>query len=184
MTDENEQKTRYPMPTIEDLTAATQDYVAKKSTMEAINAKVDELVAPHKSALEAAEKRLAAMMIQSKVNNVSTMYDGKEVTAAMEDAIAPKVEDWDEVYAYIRQNNRFDLLHKRVSSGLINEMYTKAIDDHAIAVIRADASGEQRPTLESFIAAIMPGGVTMSKWKALKVTVKAPRKARARKAKD
>ena len=40
---------------------------------------------------------------------------GDLATASLRSVMVPIVEDWDDVYKYITQNDRFDLLHKRIS---------------------------------------------------------------------
>lgn len=50
---------------------------------------------------------------------------GTEATVGITMSIQPEIEDWDAVHKYIRENDRFDLLQKRISvvawRDLINE---------------------------------------------------------------
>lgn len=47
---------------------------------------------------------------------------GAIATAGLKRSIDPVVEDWDEFYRYIRENNRFDLLQRRVSAPAWREL--------------------------------------------------------------
>lgn len=48
---------------------------------------------------------------------------GKSAQASISTRIIPQAEDWDAVYAYVRKQNRFDLLHKRLTEGVVKEMW-------------------------------------------------------------
>jgi hypothetical protein len=48
---------------------------------------------------------------------------GRLACAKIELKTKPRVEDWPKFYAYIKKNNRFDLLQKRVSETAIQEMW-------------------------------------------------------------
>ena len=41
---------------------------------------------------------------------------GASATAGIKSSIKPIVTDWDQVYDYIKTNDRFDLVHQRISS--------------------------------------------------------------------
>lgn len=41
---------------------------------------------------------------------------GGLATASIKSSVKPIVADWDKVYAYIKENDRFDLVHQRISS--------------------------------------------------------------------
>jgi len=44
------------------------------------------------------------------------------ITATIKENISPKVRDWDALYSYIKKNNLFSLLHRRISSTTFNNM--------------------------------------------------------------
>lgn len=48
---------------------------------------------------------------------------GKVATATIVRSVIPIVEDWDKLYAYIKKNNRFDLLQRRLNETAVEEMW-------------------------------------------------------------
>lgn len=64
-----------------------------------------------KSLEDAAKVALVDMLQELKLNGAK----GAIATASIKSIKMPKIVSWDDMYAYIRANNRFDLLHKRIS---------------------------------------------------------------------
>jgi len=53
---------------------------------------------------------------------------GEVATASLRSVMVPIVEDWDNVYKYITQNDRFDLLHKRISTTAWRELHESGVE--------------------------------------------------------
>lgn len=137
-------------------------------------AQMEALVKPFADAAEAAEAQLAAMMKAAKVDNMEVSIDASlNLKAEFVPKQAPKVESWDDLYAWIKANGRFDMLHKRVSSAPVVELFQLAQDGY-------DAEMEQLyPDVMSFAKAkFLPPGVVVTEWKELKMSETKPKKAR------
>lgn len=81
-------------------------YVKRAARLEA-QRKTDEA----KSLEDAAKVALIEKLKELKLNGAK----GKIATASIKTVQMPKIVSWDSTYAYIREHNRFDLLHKRIS---------------------------------------------------------------------
>lgn len=60
---------------------------------------------------------------------------GAMATASIRSVTVPVVEDWDLVYPYIVQNNRFDLLHKRISTTAWRELHEDGVEVPGISAL-------------------------------------------------
>lgn len=60
---------------------------------------------------------------------------GAVATASIRSTTVPAVDDWDQVYAYITQNDRFDLLHKRISTTAWRELHDDGIEVPGITAL-------------------------------------------------
>lgn len=64
-----------------------------------------------------AEEVAARELIMSKLDEIGlTKGNGLHATCGIVTKIEPVTEDWDAVHAFIRAENRFDLLQKRLSA--------------------------------------------------------------------
>ena len=153
-----------PAPSISDVSAAVAEYVRLINSFNKIKTTFDAMLEPHKKAAEKAESRLAAVMKAAGLKSLDALVDTLPTDdhgatsglfrAEFVPKQAPKVEDWDSFYAWIRENNRFDMLHKRVSSAPVVELFQC-----------------KEP---------LPDGVTVTEWDEIKVSAikaKKPRKA-------
>ena len=152
-----------PAPSISDVSAAVAEYVQLINNFNKIKTTFDDMLAPHKKAADKAESRLAAVMKAAGLKSLDAVVDVEPATndhgatgglfrAEFVPKQAPKVEDWDSFYAWIRENNRFDMLHKRVSSAPVVELFQ---------------------CKES-----LPDGVTVTEWDEIKVSAVKPKKPR------
>lgn len=151
-----------PAPSISDVSAAVAEYVQLVSNFNKIKTTFDNMLEPHKRAADKAESRLAAVMKAAGLKSLDALVDtlptddhgatGGLFRAEFVPKQAPKVEDWDSFYAWIRENNRFDMLHKRVSSAPVVELFQC-----------------KEP---------LPDGVTVTEWDEIKVSAVKPKKPR------
>lgn len=73
-------------------------------------------------AMKAEEAKLREQ-IQLKLEETGlAKASGAIATAGLKRSIDPVVDDWDEFYRYIRENNRFDLLQRRISAPAWREL--------------------------------------------------------------
>lgn len=52
-----------------------------------------------------------------------TKASGKSLTVSIKQEVVPNVTDWDSFYAYIKKNNYFHLLQRRVSTAAWRELH-------------------------------------------------------------
>lgn len=110
------------------------------------------------------EKRADRLNAQRKVDEAKTLEDtakvalidelkvlglakasGSLATVGIKSIVLPRVTDWDPFYAWIKDNDRFDLLHKRVSELAWRDAYTdgmlipgtEAIDDVKLSLTKS-----------------------------------------------
>lgn len=69
------------------------------------------------------EKRLKEHIITELPKSDSTGVSGKVANAKVISDVIPTAEDWDKLYAYIKKNNRFDLLQRRLNEQAVMEMW-------------------------------------------------------------
>lgn len=113
-----------PDKTIEDANAEiekiTQLYLKVRENKRALQAEFDAKIARFDEALGAAEQQLLSLVPRS-TKSLRTRF-GTIIVSVKRVA---DVADWPAFHAYIQETGRFDMLHKRVSNGVINEF----IDD-------------------------------------------------------
>ena len=64
---------------------------------------------------------LEAAIINRLDIDETTMSRGKTASAILTESVVPQVEDWDEFYGYIQENEAFHLLQRRVSTAAARE---------------------------------------------------------------
>lgn len=74
-------------------------------------------------ALEEEEKALKAHIIDNLPKSEASGVSGKVARVSVVKKTVPRVEDWDKVYAFVKKNNRFDLLQRRLNDGAVAEMW-------------------------------------------------------------
>lgn len=67
--------------------------------------------------LEASEKRLKEQIIEELRKGIP------HVGVVLIEKLKPTVEDWNALYVYIRENNAFELLHRRVTESAVQERW-------------------------------------------------------------
>jgi hypothetical protein len=87
--------------------------------------------------MEDLEKRIKDHLINTLPKSDASGVAGKLARAAITSKKVPTVKDWDSLYAYIKQNDAWELLQRRVNN--------TAVDD------RWDA-GDDIPGVEAFVA--------------------------------
>ena len=107
--------------------AMHQDEAKQPQTFGAM---IDEMyeIRTQKQALESKAKKfgeqmklLEASIITRLDEDETTMSRGKAASAILTEQEVPKVEDWDEFYKYIQENEAFHLLQRRVSTAAARE---------------------------------------------------------------
>lgn len=151
-----------------------------KAAQDALTAAAQHYETNVKKPLEAAVKQAESALheVMRSCNTVSCttqLPDGTHLNAEIIPMQAGGVEDWDALYEWVAANNRFDLLHKRLSSTVVVAAYQEAVQDFDTAVSLGQLTLEDR---ESFIKAALPAGTKVSEWRALKLAVVKPRKPR------
>ena len=68
------------------------------------------------AAMKSQETELRARIMEELDDVGLAKATGAVATAGIIQSIQPYVEDWEQVHAYVRANNRFDLLQKRLSA--------------------------------------------------------------------
>lgn len=48
---------------------------------------------------------------------------GRFAVVRIDTKTIPQVEDWNKFYAYVKKNNRFDLMQRRLADGAVKEMW-------------------------------------------------------------
>ncbi len=67
-----------------------------------------------------------AILFELDMNGLAKA-SGSHATAGVTLAIQPSVEDWDAVYGFIKQHERFDLLQKRLSTTAWRELVDEGV---------------------------------------------------------
>jgi hypothetical protein len=80
-------------------------YIQKKAERLALQREVDKL--------DADEKKLKALIIEALQKNNAQAVGGHLATATLVIKDKPVARDWNQVYAYIQENDAWDLLQKR-----------------------------------------------------------------------
>lgn len=74
-------------------------------------------------AVEAEEKALKEHLIQNLPKSEASGVAGKVARVTIVTKVVPQVKDWDKLYAYVKKNNAFELLQRRLTDGAINERW-------------------------------------------------------------
>lgn len=166
--------TGHSAPSVADIQAQVIVCRAAMRRATETKAKMEALLKPFVDDAEAQEKMLAAMMKAAKVENMEVSIDANvNVKAEFVPKQAPKVEDWDALYAWIKGNGRFDMLHKRVSTAPVVELFQLAQDGYD------DEMEKLYPDVITYAkATTLPPGVTVTEWKELKLSETKPKKPR------
>ncbi len=77
-----------------------------------------ELVNQHKESLDIIETEISSQMGKEGVEKIAV----NGVTCWLKQEIAPRVQDWDQVYEYINKTGRYDLLTKTIKKSSFKEM--------------------------------------------------------------
>jgi hypothetical protein len=64
---------------------------------------------------------LEAAIINRLDVDETTMSRGKAASAILTETVVPKIDDWDEFYSYIQENEAFHLLQRRPSTAACRE---------------------------------------------------------------
>jgi hypothetical protein len=92
--------------------------VEKRSQIKQKIEGVMELLNEHKDSLDMVETEISSLMAKEGVEKIAV----SGVTCWIKQEIAPKVEDWDQVYGYIHSSGRYDLLNKTIKKSSFKEM--------------------------------------------------------------
>lgn len=92
------------------------DQLAKQRKIKAdLDAKIKDV--------EAAINNLKLEILNALQSAGMTKASGKSLTVSIKQDIVPNVTDWDSFYAYIKKNNYFHLLQRRVSTAAWRELH-------------------------------------------------------------
>lgn len=162
----------------DELRAAALALDKATKRLELFTAEANKLKARYEKAVGDATKQLAALMRRGDTELLEMPFDNTDEEPAKNNIRvwfapkqAPKVEDWEAFHAWIRANDRFDMLHKRVSSAPVVEIWQEAIDT-------AEGNGASSADAKSAAAGKLPPGVTITEWKELAYKVVPVKKAR------
>lgn len=72
---------------------------------------------------EAREKALKEHLIATLPKSDSTGASGKVAHARVTTKQVPTVEDWEELYRFVKKHDRFDLLQRRLNEAAVAEMW-------------------------------------------------------------
>lgn len=73
--------------------------------------------------LEADEKTLREHIITTLPKSAASGVAGKVALVTVVSKTVPQVEDWDALYKYVKKNNAFELLQRRVSDAAVKERW-------------------------------------------------------------
>ena len=73
--------------------------------------------------LQFQETRLREHLIDNLPKSEATGVAGAVCRASVAVKTQPRVEDWDKFYAYVKKQNAFELLQKRVSNAAVEERW-------------------------------------------------------------
>lgn len=84
--------------------------------------KADRLAKEHEAeALKAQETALKEHIIKTLPKSKASGVAGKKARIAVANKEVPQVEDWDALYTYVKKNNAFELLQRRLADGAVKE---------------------------------------------------------------
>jgi len=72
--------------------------------------------------LDAERKAIQEHVINTLPKSNATGVSGKLANVKVRTVDVPQVKDWDKFYAYIKKNNSFHLMQKRLSEGAVGEI--------------------------------------------------------------
>lgn len=107
------------MPTLEDLGTLIDTLYATRQQRLEIQKEVD--------ALKNTETGLRGQILDLLENSGLAKASGQLATCGVKVSIEPSVVDWDEVHEFIRINNRFDLIQKRISAPAWRDLYQEGV---------------------------------------------------------
>lgn len=111
------------------LESVTEEEVEEKQP-QTFGAMIDEMyqLREQKQGLESQAKKLKEQMdlLESAIINrldvdETTMSRGKTASAILTETVVPKIDDWDEFYSYILENEAFHLLQRRPATTACRE---------------------------------------------------------------
>ena len=73
--------------------------------------------------MESEEQQLKDYFINNLSKDNATGVAGKFARVQIKPKVKPVVEDWDKFCAYVRKNNAFEMLQRRLSEGAIEERW-------------------------------------------------------------
>lgn len=82
-------------------------------------AKLDEKVGKIEAEIDEVKEEILSTLVDSGMEKASS----KELTVSVRQSTVCTVKDWDAFYAFIKRNNHFHLLQKRVSHPAWREIY-------------------------------------------------------------
>lgn len=86
-------------------------------------------------AIEAREKEIKDYIVNNLSKSDDTGAAGKRYRAQIVTKVTPAAADWEKIHAYVAENDRFDLLQKRLSDKAVQDTWE---------------SGEEIPGVERF----------------------------------
>lgn len=101
-----------------NIDALVAHYVALRDTKEALQQQHKDELAPLNADMQKLEQALQVLMQQSDVQSFKTKH-GTAYTSVVANA---KVVDFEATLAFIRDNERYDLLERRVNKTLVQEI--------------------------------------------------------------
>ena len=75
--------------------------------------------------LEKEEKNLKKILAEYLRDNAVKAIGGTHLTVSYKPKRKPVVQEWDALYAYIREHDAFELLHKRVTERAVKERWAE-----------------------------------------------------------
>lgn len=165
-----------------DLQLAALAYRKALETAEIATEKANALIKQYKDIADGTKKELARLMRLAEMENLTFSLPSDDPAEPAKNLLvefvpqqAPKVLDWSEFHEWIIENERLDMLHKRVSSAPVVEIWQAAKDDWEMEPVGDDGV---KVEFAAFVAKRLPPGVTVEEWKEIKLKVKEPKKAR------
>lgn len=113
---------------IKDLAATVDEFHAKRQA----RLEADKLAA----ALKKEESKFKALIIATLREQEVDVVGGKELTVTLVTKQKPTAADWEALYAYIKENDAFDLLHRRLTEKAVKERWGN--DEVVPGVIEVD----------------------------------------------
>ena len=77
--------------------------------------------------LQVAEAAAKLVVLELLSTSGLEKASGKFATAGITRTDVPFIQDWDAIYAYIKENNRFDLIQKRIGVVAWRDLYNDGV---------------------------------------------------------